>query len=136
MKKRSPVAVLLLPLVTFSIYFLYWLVKTKGEMNERGAGIPTAWLLIIPFVNIWWYWKYCQGVEHTTGGKLNGLLAFLGFMILSFIMAAIVQDSFNHVDESATAVSAAPAADAPMAVPAPEAAAPTAPNEPPTTPVQ
>ncbi|NBU33013.1 DUF4234 domain-containing protein [bacterium] len=66
MKKRSPVAVLLLPFVTFGIYSIYWLVKTKGEMKALGADIPTAWLIIVPLVNFWWYWKYCKGVEQVT----------------------------------------------------------------------
>ena len=43
MKHRSPIAVFLLPLITFGIYSIYWKVKTKGEMNEKGAQIPTAW---------------------------------------------------------------------------------------------
>ncbi len=53
MKNRSPIAVFLLPMFTFGIYGLVWLVKTKNEMNSLGAKIPTAWLLIIPFVNLY-----------------------------------------------------------------------------------
>ena len=51
MKNRNPIAVALLPLITFGIYSLYWQVKTKGEMNSLGADIPTAWLIVIPLVN-------------------------------------------------------------------------------------
>ncbi len=119
MKNRSPIAVLLLPFVTFGIYTIYWMVKTKGEMNARGADIPTAWFLIIPFVNIWWYWKYSQGVEHVTNGKLSGVLSFVGFLLLGFIMSAIVQDSFNNVGSTAAAT--------PTAAPAPMAGAPVIP---------
>lgn len=46
-------AVLLLPLITFGIYQIVWYVKTKNEMNQLGATIPTAWLVIVPIVNIW-----------------------------------------------------------------------------------
>lgn len=52
MEKRSPIGVFVLSLVTLGIYGIYWLVKTKGELNQRGASIPTAWLIIVPFVNI------------------------------------------------------------------------------------
>lgn len=52
MEKRSPIGVFVLSLVTLGIYSIYWLVKTKGELNQRGASIPTAWLIIVPFVNI------------------------------------------------------------------------------------
>ena len=125
MKNRNPFAVALLPLVTFGIYFIYWQVKTKGAMKALGADIPTAWLIIVPFVNIWWMWKYSQGVEHVTGGKLSGILTFILLWLLGSIGGAIVQDSFNNL------AVAAPAAAAPS-TPAP--AAPV--NTTPTTPIQ
>ena len=114
MKNRSPIAVLLLPFVTFGIYSIYWMVKTKGEMNALGATIPTAWLLIIPFVNIWWYWKYCQGVEHVTNGKLSGALSFIGYLLIGFIMSAIVQDSFNNIGKASSQTPVATATAAPV----------------------
>jgi hypothetical protein len=105
MKKRSPAAVLLLPLVTFGIYALYWQVKTKGEMNKLGATIPTAWLIIVPFVNLWWLWKYSEGVDKVTGGKMSAVLAFVLLFLLGFIGGAIIQSSFNEVGETAAAES-------------------------------
>lgn len=120
MTKRSPIAVILLTLVTFGIYGIYWEVKTKGEMNAMGADIPTALLIIVPIANLWWMWKYSQGVEKVTGNKLNGLLVFVGFVAVGFIMMAIVQDSFNNV------------ADAAMPMMAPTPPTPVAPMAPPT----
>ena len=95
MKKRNPIAVALLPFITFGIYAIVWMVKTKDEMVAKGAEIPTAWLIIIPLVNIWWEWKYCQGVEKVTGGKMSGVLSFILLVFLGCIGAAIIQDSFN-----------------------------------------
>jgi len=95
MKNRSPIAVLLLPFITFGIYSLYWEISTKIEMNKLGAKIPTAWLIIIPFVNIWWLWKYCEGVEQVTHQKFSGVLAFVLLLLLGWIGQAIIQDSFN-----------------------------------------
>ena len=100
MKKRNPAAVLLLPLVTFGIYSIYWMVQTKKEMVQKGASIPTAWLLIVPIVNYWFLYKYSMGVEKVTSGKLNGLLVFIGHAVIGFIMTAIVQDSFNNVSDA------------------------------------
>ena len=101
MKQRSPIAVFLLPFITFGIYSLYWEVKTKGEMNNSGAQIPTAWLIIVPFVNIWWMWKYSEGVEKVTNEKLSGVIAFILMLLLGNIGQAIIQDSFNKVAEVA-----------------------------------
>ncbi len=97
MKQRSPIAVFLLPFITFGIYSLYWMVKTKGEMNEKGSKIPTAWLIIVPFVNIWWMWKYGEGVGEVTNEKMSGVIAFILMLLLGNIGQAIIQDSFNKV---------------------------------------
>ncbi len=133
MQKRNPIAVFLLPFVTFGIYSIYWMVKTKGEMNSLGAKIPTAWLIIVPLVNIWWMWKYSEGVEQVTGGKLNGVLTFILLWLLGSIGAAIVQDSFNNNVSAAPATAATPVASD---TPTPEATVTddtTAPTETPET---
>lgn len=111
MKNRSPIAVFLLTIVTLGIYGIVWYVKTKGEMNKQGAEIPTAWLIIIPLVNIWWLWKYSEGVEKITGGKTSGVLSFVLLWLLGSIGMAIVQSEFNSKSgpQDATAAPVAPA---------------------------
>lgn len=103
MKNRNVIAVLLLPFVTFGIYGLYWYVATKEEMNAQGAGIPTAWLIIVPFVSYWWLWKYSQGVEKVTNAKISGILAFLLFLLVGSIGQAIVQSTFNEATPTPSA---------------------------------
>jgi hypothetical protein len=115
MRHRSPIAVFFLALVTFGIYGLFWEIRTKNEMNRLGANIPTAWLLIVPFVNIWWMWKYCEGVEKVTGGKLSGIMAFVLFYLLSVIGMAIIQNEFNQVGQAAAATPLPGDATAPVA---------------------
>jgi len=100
MTKRSVVAVILLTFVTFGIYALVWMVKTKGEMVRAGADIPTAWLIIIPIASIWWMWKFSGGVEHVTRGKQSQAVAFILLFLLSFIGMAVVQSALNTaIDE-------------------------------------
>jgi hypothetical protein len=49
MKKRNPLAVFFLSIITFGIYDLYWLVKTKSVLNEKTSQhTPSIWLLIVP----------------------------------------------------------------------------------------
>lgn len=95
MKNRSVVMVIVLSIITFGIYALVWMVKTKNEMNTQGANIPTAWLLIVPIVSIWWMWKYSGGVEHVTRGKFSQVIAFILMFVLGVIGMAIIQDAFN-----------------------------------------
>lgn len=51
MKRRNPFVVLLLSIITFGIYDLYWLVKTKGVLNRSTkVHVPTIWLILGPAV--------------------------------------------------------------------------------------
>ena len=73
------------------------MVKTKGEMNNSGAEVPSAWWIIVPIVNIWWMWKYSEGVEKVTNEKLSGVLAFILLLLLGSIGQAVIQNSFNAI---------------------------------------
>jgi hypothetical protein len=98
MTKRNPIVVVLLAMFT-GVYGLYWLVKTKGELVSRGAQIPTAWLLIVPIANLFWVWKFCQGVEHVTGGKTSAGLLLVALFVFSPAMFFLAQSGLNAVAE-------------------------------------
>ena len=103
MKKRSIAAVVLLPFVTFGIYALVWFVKTKGELNERGSTIPTAWIMLIPLVGgLYWQWKYFEAVEQQTGGQSSALLNFLlSIFVTALIPMALCQSAYNQMGDNA-----------------------------------
>jgi hypothetical protein len=98
MTRRSALSVLILSFVTFGIYYLFWLVKTKDEMNEQGANIPTAFLLIIPFVNFYWFWKYAEGVETVTRERMSSVVALLVLWFLGLFAGPVLQDQFNRYE--------------------------------------
>jgi len=98
MTKRSPITVFFLSIITFGIYIIVWRVKTKDEMNRLGSNIPTAWLMIIPLVNIWWLWEYAEGVEKVTNKAMTQVVAFILLFLLSAIGDAIIQDSYNKIN--------------------------------------
>jgi hypothetical protein len=98
MTKRSPLGVFFFSLITVGIYSWYWLVKTKGELNGRGASVPTAWIWLIPFVGyLYWLVKYSEGVATATGGKKSTVAAFLWLFLLSVIGQAVLQSSYNEL---------------------------------------
>ena len=100
MKHRSPVAVLLLPIITFGIYSLVWLVKTKGEMNKLvDPNVPTAWLLVVPIANFVFLWKFGKAVTQVTKGAAGQGTAFALLLLLGPIGQAIVQSWLNKVAE-------------------------------------
>ncbi len=101
MKKRSPIAVALLGFPTLGIYWWYWQVKTKTEMNSMGEKIPTAWFWLIPYAGyIYWLFLYSKAVNNVTKGKSSTAVTFLLCWLLSFIGFAILQDYFNQVGDS------------------------------------
>jgi hypothetical protein len=95
MQKRSVVMVIVLSFITLGIYPLVWFVKTKGEMVNAGADIPTAWLIIVPIASIYWMWKWAGGVEHVSRGKMSQAIAFILVFLLSLIGMAIIQAELN-----------------------------------------
>jgi len=95
MTKRSVAAVIILTIITLGIYGIVWFVKTKNEMNQQGADIPTAWLIIVPIASIYWMWKWAGGVEHVTRGKFSQAVSFILVFLLGLIGMAIIQDSLN-----------------------------------------
>ncbi len=97
MEQRSPAVVFILFCITFGIYPIIWFVKTKDEMNTQGAEIPTAWMMIIPILNLLWIWKYCQGVEKVTRQGMGAAMAFLMLAFLGPIGAFLIQGNFNKV---------------------------------------
>lgn len=96
-KRRDVVLVYVLMIVTFGIYAIIWLVKTKNEMNGLGAQIPTAWLIIIPIANLYWMWKYCEAFSQFVKKDNNAILWFLLFFFVGIIMPAIVQSELNKL---------------------------------------
>jgi multisubunit Na+/H+ antiporter MnhG subunit len=98
MKNRGIVGVILLPFVTFGIYTIYWFVSTKEELNQQGAEIPTAWLLIVPIANIFWMYKYFEGAEKVTNQKVNAvIMLIISLFITPVISSALCQSAYNNL---------------------------------------
>ncbi len=98
-KYRNIVLVYVLTIITLGLYFLYWLVSTKNEINALGADIPTAWLLIIPIANLYWIFRYCEGFSNYVRKDDSPILWFLVFAIAGIVMPAIVQSELNGIAE-------------------------------------
>ncbi|MBU0722634.1 DUF4234 domain-containing protein [Patescibacteria group bacterium] len=96
-KNRNIFLVYLFSIITFGIYSIYWLVSTKNEMNSLGAKIPTALLLIIPIINLYWAYKYCQGFAEHIKKDNNTITWFLVYMIIGFTIPAFVQSELNKL---------------------------------------
>ena len=101
MTKRNPIVVFILAGVTFGIYGLYWLIKTREEMVNLGADIPPWIFALIPVLNLLFIWKYCQGIEKVTNGDASAVTMLILFMI--GIGVFVAQGKFNEVGGGAAA---------------------------------
>ncbi len=96
-KRRNPVLVLILAFITFGIYQLYWYVKTKNEINSLGAEIPTAWLIIIPVVCIYWLYKYAEGFSKYVKKDDSTIMWFVLLFFTGPIAMALIQNELNKM---------------------------------------
>jgi hypothetical protein len=96
--KRNPGLALLWSLITLGIYYVIWLASTRGELVARGAKVPTTWLIIIPFVNLYYLWKYSAGSQQVTGQNVNAILLFILLVLISPVGVLYAQAQYNKVD--------------------------------------
>lgn len=104
--RRNIFVVYLLMFFTFGIYGIIWNVKTKREINSLGGDIPTSWLIIIPFVNIYWFYKYYDNFGTYVTKQDDGVLWFVLSMIIGIFMPYIVQSKLNRIAETQELISA------------------------------
>jgi hypothetical protein len=96
LQQRNVVLIYLLGIFTLGIYFIYWYVQTKREINENfNASIPTCWLLIIPIANIYWMYKYAEAFSLYVIRDDNKVLWALLFIFVGIIVPALVQIELN-----------------------------------------
>lgn len=93
LERRSGAAVFFLPLITFGIYSIVWLAKTRGEVNRAGARVMTTWWILCPFGVLWYFWSLAKGISQVTGLGVGGNYALL--LLLGNIGEAIVQARMN-----------------------------------------
>ncbi len=79
-----------------TIYTLYWSVSTARALRAKtGLGIPNSMLLLVPFANYWWMWRYGQAAEKYLKNKAQAVLIFILIALLGAIGNAIMQDYYN-----------------------------------------
>jgi hypothetical protein len=91
-KHRSLIAVFLLNCITLSLYQIYWFFITKTEMNVVNSDrdkVPFFLWIFVPIINIWWFYRYCRGMEAVTKGALNKWLAFFIPVIVAIVVSAM-----------------------------------------------
>jgi len=68
-----------------------------NEINSLGANIPTAWLLIIPIANLYFWYRYADGFSTYVKKDNKGILWFLLFLFLWPVAMIIFQVELNKL---------------------------------------
>lgn len=90
-------AIIIFSIITFGIYALVWTVKTKNELNSLGGQIPTAWLLIVPFANLYFAYKYAEAFSLFVKKDNTPILWFLLYLVISPVFMILVQIELNKL---------------------------------------
>lgn len=97
-KYKNPWMIYLYSIASFGIYGLVWQIKSKRDLVALGANIPTSWLLLVPFANLVWMYKWIDGYCHVKG-KDSGFLLFVGslfFFPIAMILPYLIQSAINE----------------------------------------
>lgn len=94
-KYRGPIAIIILSVITFGIYAIYWIFMTKKEINDMGAKIPTAWLSLIPIVNIYFFYRYAEGFSNFVKKDNSPILWFLLYLVIAPVAMILIQIELN-----------------------------------------
>jgi hypothetical protein len=137
-RKRNPLGVLGLGVITIGIYFFYWYYKVNDEirMVERDETIsPTrslmamifGWLIIVPpFIAMWNTATHAQKLEERLGVRqtIEPAIAVVIMFVFSIANGMYVQEHLNRAWDAASSSgrASAPPPPPPMMPPA----APTA----------
>lgn len=96
LQERNVIVMYILGIITLGIYFIYWYIQAKREINENfGSEIPTCWLLIIPIANIYWMYKFAEAYSLNVIKDDNKALWALLFILVGIIVPAVVQLELN-----------------------------------------
>lgn len=99
-KKRDPLFVVVVSLITAFIYGLYWFYQTREEINELGAEKkdPLLWTLalFIPFVNLYSIWKHCEDLKAATNMERDPVIIFIAWIMFIPIAQYLVQVKLNR----------------------------------------
>jgi hypothetical protein len=115
-KVRSPIAVALLPFVTFGIYHLVWWYRVNKEMKDYGESLgydlgrsptrsvlavfPGVFLIVPPLISYWRGTVRVQGTQALADIEpVNGFLVFVLWLIISPAMFGYLQMCLNEVWE-------------------------------------
>ncbi len=98
-KKRDPVFVIVVSILTLFIYGLYWFYHTRKELNELTGKKSDPLLhtigLLIPIVDLYVLWKYSEDVEIASKKSRDKVILFLAWIVFFPVAQYLTQEELN-----------------------------------------
>lgn len=100
-KDRNMIIQVVLYIITFGIYGIYWFFVSADEMKTIARdedASPALWtvLLILPIVQIYSIYKYCELFQKTSSENLNMWILFILWIVFCPAVWFIVQVELNR----------------------------------------
>lgn len=114
---RNLVGMVLLMVVTFGIYFLYWVYQTTEYANRdrsephHSPALQTLLVMFIPYYELYWFYKTSKKLKNIGEPfeifQDNSIVTLLlGIFGLGFIGAVVLQDQINQIEAVASGAGA------------------------------
>jgi hypothetical protein len=97
LQKRNLFAMAGLLIITLGFYFIYWAVVTKRALRCRGADMPTAWLLIIPLVHFYFWFRFAKAFTAIIKHGNDYIGYFLLMALLPHVGMFVIQHELNQI---------------------------------------
>lgn len=72
-------------------------METKRELCHMGGEIPTSWLVIIPFANFYFWYRYAEVFAKFVKPESDPISYFVLMALLPFIGILVIQNELNKV---------------------------------------
>jgi hypothetical protein len=98
MQKRNLVKMVIFQVLTFGLYYLYWLYQTKTDLNKKGADLPpmSSYFLLFPLICIFGIFVAAYSIATILNYSLMDILVSnsnyikIVISLLTYIMTFIV----------------------------------------------
>lgn len=94
-QNKNVFLVYLFAFLSCGIYSTIWTIQSKRDMNALGANIPTSWLMLVPFANIYFLYKYCEGFSNEVKKDNSPILWFAVSIFAGPLLPFFVQSELN-----------------------------------------
>lgn len=100
-KKRDPIGIVIVSVLTVSLYWFYWVASTQNAMKShfgmKFSGVATVFFIIMTFglYGLYWVWSLGKVVKELSGKDYSFIFLLLQMTGFYCIAAGMAQNEIN-----------------------------------------